>query len=380
MKPRKRRVPDRAERQNMRMTMPKCVSMTVLCAIVLSATVALAEMGPAVPAHKKLIAWACDQTNTDDLRLRITEIEQMPFDGIMITVYPDEYRQPGVPCTRVGRYTRFFSGKEHRREDFDGAIANLKATRFTRLTDNFMDIDTTSRYEPKPEEANLDWFDDRWSVIANNAAVAAYVAREGGLKGFFVDIEAYPGGIGPWGHPFRYEKYVSYMKEAGKTPRSLDEYVTQVRKRGRQFMESVTAVYPGITIVMIQDTGWAGGPLVKAFVEGMLEVRGKAKVMDGARIPPHDTQGVRGYQGQSRKHTRFASLQGHGVPDGYLVGLQVLVPPPALGQQNPGQDDIDPAATGTGPLQRIHGRRPLCLGLFLWRLSPKPLVAFQVWQ
>jgi len=95
-------------------------------------------------------------------------------------------------------------------------------------------------------------------------------------------VEHYPGGVGPWRYPFGYKEYAKYTKEAGGTPRTFDECATQVRKRGRQFMQAVTAVYPDITIIMIPDTGRDSGPLARPFVEGMLEVRGKATIVDGA--------------------------------------------------------------------------------------------------
>ena len=253
------------------------LAVCLVCLLLLvSACSARAEMGPPVPAHKKLIGWACDRITTDELRRRAPELEQhIPFDGIVITVRPDALRQGD------GRYTLWFGAKRHTRDDFKQAIADLQATQLTRFTDNFIDFETTVRYEPAPEEANLDWFDPNWSVIAENGAVAAYVAKEGGLKGLFMDVEQYAGGLGLWRQPFNYDHYASLAKAAGKTPRTRDECVAQVRKRGRQFMQAVTAVYPDITIVMIQDTGWASGPLVRAFVEGVLEVRGHATLVDG---------------------------------------------------------------------------------------------------
>ena len=236
-----------------------------------------AELGPPVPPHKKLIGWACDRINTDELRRRVAELEQhSPFDGIVITVRPDAERDA------EGRYSGWFGGKRHSRADFKQALSELKATNCKRFTDNFIDFETTVRHQPAPQEANLDWFDPNWSVIANNGAVAAHIAREGRLKGLFIDIEPYPGGLGPWQSPFDYKNYAMLTGAAGKTPRSFEACVAQVRKRGREFMQAVTAVYPGITIVMITDTGWGSGPLVAAFVEGMLEVRGQATLVDGA--------------------------------------------------------------------------------------------------
>ncbi len=243
----------------------------------LSAGLAGAQVGPVVSKDKKLIGWACDRINAREFRMRVVELERhLPFDGLVITVSPDAFE------LEDGRYARWFGGKRHHRKDFQQVIEDLKATKDTRFTDNFIDFETTVRFDPAPEEANLDWFDPKWSVIAENAAVAAHVAKEGRFKGLFIDVEAYAGGLGPWRTPFNHVSYATLTRADGKTPRTLEACVEQVRKRGRQFMRAVTEVYPDITIVMIQDTGWGSGPLVTAFVEGILEVRGEATLVDGA--------------------------------------------------------------------------------------------------
>ena len=90
-----------------------------------------------------MIGWGTDTVNTDELKRRVTEMEQhIPFDGIIITVYPDEYRKPGVPFTQAGGYARWFGGKKHSRDDFKTAVADLKATKFKRFTDNFLYLQT----------------------------------------------------------------------------------------------------------------------------------------------------------------------------------------------------------------------------------------------
>ena len=244
---------------------------------IVAAGVAQAEMGPPVPPQKKLIGWACDRINTGEMHRSIAELEQhIPFDGIVITVRPDAKRDAD------GRYSGWFGGKRHTRADFKQAIADLEATNCKRFTDNFIDFETTVRHDPAPGEENLDWFDPNWSVIANNGAIAAHIAKQGRLKGLFIDVEHYPGGVGPWQHPFDYKNYALLTEAAGETPRSFEQCVKQIRKRGGEFMRAVTGVYPDITIVMITDTGWGTGPLVAAFVEGMLEIRGRATLVDGA--------------------------------------------------------------------------------------------------
>jgi len=261
--------------------------MGLACLALSAAGPANAEMGPPVSPQKKLIAFGCDRINTNELRRRIVQLEQMGFDGIIITVWPDRFRTPGEPFTKSGRNARWFGPTKHTRDDFKSAIADLKATKYRRFTDNFMDFQTTVRFDPKPEEANLDWFDPHWSKVADNGAIAAYVAKEGGLKGLLIDVEAYGGGLGSWRFPFRYREYARLSKEAGNKPRSLKDCEAQIRKRGREFMQAVVRVYPTITIMMITDTGWGTGSLVRSFVQGMLEVGGRATIVDGAEQGYH---------------------------------------------------------------------------------------------
>ncbi|NIA08177.1 MAG: hypothetical protein GWP14_11185, partial [Actinobacteria bacterium] len=191
---------------------------------------------------------------------------------------------------RTGQEDMFFGGRQFKRDDFRQALADLKATQFSRFTDNFIQFAAHARGArfTNPKEGCLDWFDPNWSVVAQNGAVIAQLAKEAGFKGFYFDVEYYRGGPGPWEKPFNYDA------RPDKDKRSLEEVAAQVRKRGREWMEAVTAVYPDITIVIIPDTGkwrrtkssliqrpdpdWA---LVPPFVQGMLEGRGKATIIDG---------------------------------------------------------------------------------------------------
>ena len=238
-------------------------------------------------ADKKIIGFAPDRVNQTYLREHIAEIEELPIDGLLITVLPD-----GWMGRKDKRNLLWFGGAPFTRKEFSQAVADLKATKFKRFTDNFLDFPTTVNIDPfwvgellaHPPSytfANVDWFDEEWSKVAENGAVAAYVAREGGLKGLFIDKEAYGYGSGVWKCPFLYNIYRQECVAAGLTPRSLAECIAQIRRRGREFMEAVTAVYPDITIIFIQNTGWTKDDLTEPFVKGMMERRGKATIIDG---------------------------------------------------------------------------------------------------
>ena len=259
------------------------ILLTAMCA---SAGLAQADAGLAA---KKIIGFAPDRVDTAYLRRHVSEIEKLPIEGLILSARPNNWMGRGDKRNLV-----WFGGAKFTRQDFSQAVADLKATTFKRFTDNFLDFPTTvnkdpfiagtGKLMPMPPSyrlANIDWFDDRWSQVAENGAVAAYIAKEGGLKGLLIDVEGYGDGGGVWKFPFLYESYRKQCIAAGVTPRSAVDCEAMVRRRGREFMAAITAVYPDITIMFIQNTGWSGSKLVAPFVKGMLERRGEATLIDG---------------------------------------------------------------------------------------------------
>ena len=151
------------------------------------------RMGPAIPTDKKILGFAPDLVDTAYLRTHIGELERIPIDGVFLAVHPDA-KTVGTGDLYLGRIN-LASGERYKREDYRRAIADLTATGFTRFTDNFIDFSLCARNA-------YDWFDDKWSIYAENAAVLAH-------------------------------------------------------RRGREFMRAVADVYPDITIIMHPDT-WGG--------------------------------------------------------------------------------------------------------------------------
>ncbi len=226
-----------------------------------------AELGPPVPAEKKIIGFACDLVDATYLKNHIAELERLPIDGLVISVHPDDKKS-----SEVGRINLSLGG-QFKREHYKQAIANLKETKFTRFTDNFIDFSLCGNNA-------YDWFDDeRWSIYAKNAAVLASVAKQAGLKGLEMDVEQYGGANVPVPYPF------SYKWRKDRSQRSFEEVATRVRHRGRELIEAITAEYPDITIIVIPTLGWDDAPesdLLPAFADGILEGLGpKAKLIDG---------------------------------------------------------------------------------------------------
>ena len=256
--------------------------MNVLVAILLLFKPAMgAEMGPVVSSEKKLIALASNNHAVSPayLRTHVHEMEkQLPLDGLVICVYHDRWAAEAGPKKRAegsslktGQEVMFFGGRRFTRNDFRQDVNDLKATAFRKFSDNFILLTTTERgayWTERVEHGNLDWFDADWSRIAENGAVAAWVAREAGFKGIFIDAEHYAQSVGAWGRPFDYRARPDVDK------RTLNTVSKQVRIRGREWMQAVTRVYPEITIILYPNSGWKNTldyELLAPFVDGLLE-------------------------------------------------------------------------------------------------------------
>ena len=247
------------------------LTLTVLFVTGLSAC-ASAESGPHVAKDKKLLAFACDLVNTRYLKENIAELERIPIDGLIISVHPDA-KELGEGDLYLGRIN-LASGDKYKREDYQRAVAELKATKFNRFTDNFIDFSMCARNA-------YDWFDDRWDTYAHNAGVLASVAKQGGLKGLFIDTENYGGRNVPVPYPF------SYSLRKDNATRSFEQVAEQVRKRGRQFMTEIVAEYPDITIMMHPDMFGSESDhsnLISAFIDGLLEAGPDATLIDAGGL------------------------------------------------------------------------------------------------
>jgi len=213
---------------------------------------------------KKLIQTGWDRPDTARLRANLPEMENRPFDGVVIGAVG--HTDQGRPC----HLHWAFLDQKWRREWFDHCLANLKACKFARLTDNFL------LFGANP--GNVDWFDDPgWANIVAHWRIAAWLARQGGLKGILFDPEAYA----PPHAQFRY----SAQPQRNKHP--FDAYAAKARERGRQVMAAVVQEFPDITLfcyfmnsVVATATGRADpNPILKrhpygllpAFIDGWLD-------------------------------------------------------------------------------------------------------------
>lgn len=176
------------------------------------------------PLDPKVIQWGWGEPDTQFIRRNITQMETMPFQGVIFHVQ-----------TAGGESLNWemWSPRKFSLNDFQHSITNLKETDFQKFTDNFLRVNVTP--------GTVDWFDEEdWQSVLNNFAVAAQVAKQGGLKGFMFDTEQY----------VKESEIFNYEDQKYKDEKSFDQYQKKVRARAEEWMRTVNQNFPDITILV----------------------------------------------------------------------------------------------------------------------------------
>jgi hypothetical protein len=174
---------------------------------------------------KKLIATGWDMPDTRRLRDNLEIMEQRPFDGVVLEAVGR--KAAGKPC-RLGWA---FLNEKWQRAWFQPCIDDLRACKFRRFTDNFIMLNANP--------GNVDWFDDEgWQNIVEHCRIAAWVAKQSGIKGLLFDPE-------PYAQP---HSQFSYAAQPQHERHTFAEYCAQARLRGRQMMRAMAEEYPNLTL------------------------------------------------------------------------------------------------------------------------------------
>jgi len=174
-----------------------------------------------VVRNKKFIELGWDIPNTAYLKEHHEQMQQAtPFDGVMLALEvtaPDGKRYSSQSMMDAQPWESAW---------FTTAVDDLKACRWTTFTDNFIRVN----FSP----GALEWDDnDGWEIFCIKTALCAQIAKETGLKGLAVDFEPYGKAI------FQY---------SSDSDRSFEETQQIVRKRGKQWMETMAAKYPNMVL------------------------------------------------------------------------------------------------------------------------------------
>jgi hypothetical protein len=196
-------------------------------------------------------------------------LESQPFDGLAIYLR--------TPDLSLNVTTSVVSSRELTHEAIAGVLRPIAGLPFKNLKHNFAAVVAL-----RPP----DLFED-WAVVARNFGFLARAAREAGLKGVYFDNEMYGA------------KWANYPAGVASPTKSLVEYQTQARLRGKQVMEAMTAAFPDIVVLTLHGPyvsepkapsplfpSWHAsnrllGPFFAGFVEGAGD---RAVCVDGGEL------------------------------------------------------------------------------------------------
>jgi hypothetical protein len=223
------------------------------------------------PHGKKLISYGSDWPNTAYVRQHIDEMEKHPFDGIVIGV--SKSREPSLNGDTLG--VKAWSKQKFDPRDYEPAVQDLKATKFHKFTDNFIQVESMP--------GDVDWFDDEaFSAVVNNFRILAHVAKAGACVGLEFDPEEYGDT-----HLFTYTAWPA-EKRGGRTEA---QYIEKARQRGQELMRGINAEFPGIKILFLfgptltaqqVKVGGHDYRLLAPFMEGMCQAAdADSKIIDG---------------------------------------------------------------------------------------------------
>jgi hypothetical protein len=235
-----------------------------ICVVLVLNSVACANRGFTPSTHgKKLIKYGQDWPNPAYVRQHVTEMEKLPFDGVVIGVTKSRDPKLGGRDDDVPGY-RIFGHEKIDPALYEHAIEDLKATPFKKFTDNFLLVESMP--------GNIDWFsDDDFGTVLHNISVIARIAKQGGCVGIEFDPEEY-GNEDVWSP-------VTWKPERRKG-RTDAQFIAKARERGQQFMRSVNAQFPGIRIFFLfgptlthqhQQYDQKQYMLLAPFIEGMCQ-------------------------------------------------------------------------------------------------------------
>jgi hypothetical protein len=179
------------------------------------------------PGPKKLIEMGWDKPDTAALRANLAQMEQTPFDGALIGVTGKDDNGKTVEVRLAS------SNVPWKKEWFQQSVDDLKVvhSQAKKLTDNFIQVGANP--------GNVDWFDDAgWKQIADHWRIAAWIAKEGNVKGIFFDPEAYT----------KPDFQFDYYSQSGRDKHTFAEYQAKARQRGEEIINAVTSVNPNVLI------------------------------------------------------------------------------------------------------------------------------------
>jgi len=170
----------------------------------------------ALGLEKKLIEYGGNAPFPCDIKGHLESMESKPFDGIVFQLEAGKHMLRPVPLDQ---------------DSYEKDIACLREIGWRNFTDNFILMESDS---------DQDWFDNgHWDTICDNVRLLARAAQEGTCVGFFLNPE--PKRNNPW----------AYSSAIHRDSRNFQEYEAIVRKRGAQFIATISQEMPDCVILFL---------------------------------------------------------------------------------------------------------------------------------
>lgn len=199
---------------------PLCLGIFTALVLLCSTFSSIQMFGKPV-SPKKLIEYGWDQPSTEFVRRNVREMEKKPFNGVAMKLSVDNNEN------------MIFRRKAYPAEAFNRDIQNLRATKFSKFTDNFLIVWSAT-------ESGWDWFNESDTAAAEqNIRLFAKAAKAGSCVGIVLDLEAY--GASPWLYP----------KLPNASRKSFQAYQEKVTQKGAQFIKILQAEIPNVRILTL---------------------------------------------------------------------------------------------------------------------------------
>lgn len=204
------------------------------------------------PPQKKLIFFGWHMPYIQQFGENMEVYEKPPFDGISLRISKE------AGSGNIFMVKNWKEVNDKAKEEEMTRAAAVKASEI--LTDNFIVLYGASQ---------MDWFsDDDWKLAEEQIRYNLKLARTAGCKGIVWDPEPYKPGKNPW----------RYNEQEKTSQYSFEQYNSQVRKRGAQFISVLQDEFPGIVIFSLRElSDWQNG---SPFSTPLLPVIDRVKTID----------------------------------------------------------------------------------------------------
>jgi len=244
-----------------------------------------------------LIEWGWDEPDQTFLTTHVAMMERKPFDGVVLHL-----TVPGA-SSQLANFSWHLVDHRYQWDDLQPAVEELKAVPFRRFQHNFLRINLNSTDRP------LDLLDDgAWETLLANLRLAARIARDGGLRGFMVDPEAYAAHDPEDGRPlfnvFDYDRRA--VREA-----SFEIYRSAAFQRGGQAAAILGDTAPDLVLLFAfaysfpcyssKPQGEQAYGLLPAFVDGILVAKPREMMVVEGHEPSYPYRHCHQFQGAYRR-------------------------------------------------------------------------------